>query len=770
MIRLSTQRFLSKAMPLALMLVFMLQAVIGAAAAHARQHLASPASAVAAQIPGCGTGFNQVFTVEENSSGGKYIVRRNTCEANVLVTEIRARADGNWWCATGAATIGGVAGIFLAVPGAQLPAGVVAISALFISGTCVATTEAIKDVANKIQAVNQRCGTLGIQFNITVRKNSLGVSAATWDGYSCQLPDATPFADLGPVSLTLEVPKYDYAFTIDTTGSMVSSLDSVKASLIGMLDTIGQGGVDWRVCVVAFRDQGDNYVSKVVLGFSSDRTAITNAINSLSADGGGDTPEAVYSGLMTAINQPWRATATKQILLLGDAAPKDPEPGTGFTQNSVVAAAAAVGVAQAPTVPGMAQKGPGLSRPLLALGTPVRIYATLIDVEPAARSAFQQLSSRTGGGFGESPTGTNAGSLLTTAINANRTQVNTAYVRTLAGAAGQPQGSTDGYGAAARFSYPQDIGMSANETFALITDSGSHVIRRLDRLTNQVTTIAGTASTTGGFANGIGSAARFKGPDGIAVSRDGTFALIADTGNQVIRRINLATNEVTTIAGDLGVRGAANGIGLAARFNDPREIALSPNNGFALIIDYGNFTIRRINLSTNQVTTIAGGARQSGYLDGIGISARFSSLSSIALGPNNTYALIGEQGNHVIRRINLSNNEVTTIAGTPGDMTSGVDGIGPAARFRAPRGIEISKNGTFAIIADDGNQTIRRLDLLTREVKTIAGSVGLGGGTDGFASAARFNGLGGMALAADDSTLLLVDRDSFTIRQVTLTR
>lgn len=87
-------------------------------------------------------------------------------------------------------------------------------------------------------------------------------------------------------------------------------------------------------------------------------------------------------------------------------------------------------------------------------------------------------------------------------------------------------------------------------------------------------------------------------------------------------------------------------------------------------------------------------------------------MSSIALGPNNTYALIGEQGNHVIRRINLANNEV----------------------------------------------------------KTIAGTAGLGGKTDGFGSAALFNGLGGMALTADDSTLLLVDRDSFTIRQLTLTR
>src|SRR5205814_2532878 len=75
---------------------------------------------------------------------------------------------------------------------------------------------------------------------------------------------------------------------------------------------------------------------------STDPAAFGTAVNTLTAAGGCDAPESVYSGIMKAIALPWRNGATKAVIVMGDAPPHDPEPVTGFTLGSVTAAAKAV--------------------------------------------------------------------------------------------------------------------------------------------------------------------------------------------------------------------------------------------------------------------------------------------------------------------------------------------------------------------------------------------------------------------------------------------
>eukprot|EP01048_Picozoa_sp_COSAG05_P014773 COSAG05_NODE_1703_length_4249_cov_8.733735_1_plen_1033_part_10 len=158
----------------------------------------------------------------------------------------------------------------------------------------------------------------------------------------------------------------------------------------------------------------------------------------------------------------------------------------------------------------------------------------------------------------------------------------------------------DGIGTSARFSYPTGVALSPDGAFALIADRSNHRIRKLVLATKAVTTLAGQSSR--GFADAVGTSARFSSPTGVALSPDGAFALIADQYNHRIRKLVLATKAVTTLAGQSSY-GFADAVGTSARFYNPTRVALSPDGAFALIADRSNHRIRKLVLATKAVTT-----------------------------------------------------------------------------------------------------------------------------------------------------------------------
>jgi DNA-binding beta-propeller fold protein YncE len=109
-----------------------------------------------------------------------------------------------------------------------------------------------------------------------------------------------------------------------------------------------------------------------------------------------------------------------------------------------------------------------------------------------------------------------------------------------------------------------------------------------DVAANNSKALAGSAGGQMGFADGGGSAALFGGTGGgLAASLDGNFALVVDSGNRVLRKLILATGEVTTLAGIAGTAGAADGKGTAARCYLPAGVGVSPDGNFALVADAG---------------------------------------------------------------------------------------------------------------------------------------------------------------------------------------
>ncbi|MEO6995232.1 MAG: immunoglobulin domain-containing protein [Lacunisphaera sp.] len=245
-----------------------------------------------------------------------------------------------------------------------------------------------------------------------------------------------------------------------------------------------------------------------------------------------------------------------------------------------------------------------------------------------------------------------------------------------------------------------------------IADTFNNAIRRTPPMGGPPTLVAGGSF---GSADGIGSAAQFYNPSGIAVGPAGEI-YVADTWNHTIRKIS-SSGVVTTFAGSAGAQGSTDGSGADARFSFPAGLALD-GSGNLYVADSGNSLIRKISAS-GMVTTIAGLAGQSGHVDGAARSAQFNLPQALALDPLGNL-LVADTRNNTIRKI-TPDGIVSTIAGlAPSDARGSVDGLGSAARFNLPTGICLGPEGSL-FVADRFNNTVRKITAAGL-VTTYAGS------------------------------------------------
>lgn len=280
----------------------------------------------------------------------------------------------------------------------------------------------------------------------------------------------------------------------------------------------------------------------------------------------------------------------------------------------------------------------------------------------------------------------------------------------------QSPGNSDGIGIAAQMSDRPLMAIFGNKMYI----TGANTVRMVDIPTAEVKTIAGSGGVAGCVDTSEGVNARFGEIEGIATN--GATLWVADSDYHVIRAIDLTNTKypVTTAAGkytDPSVPlESMDGNGLNAQFNELR--GLTYFNGMLYILDGAAGVLQQFNPGNGDVTTIAGKSGDLQVLDGNGTAARFAG-PRLMTSDSTGFLYISDSDGYTIRRFNVFTKDLTTIAGS--STTCGfVDGPKPSARLNRPRGI--ATDGKSVYFAEPSSQTIRQLVLDTGEISTFSGT------------------------------------------------
>ena len=315
-----------------------------------------------------------------------------------------------------------------------------------------------------------------------------------------------------------------------------------------------------------------------------------------------------------------------------------------------------------------------------------------------------------------------------------------------------------------------------------ITDQQNHAIRTIDINTGETCTVAGTGEE--GYndsGNTAGKPPTFSFPNGIAVDSSGAI-YITENGNNVVRRITRTGGSITvdTVAGMFNevsneddqdrLNSTRKGIAsyrdaglFDSAFRLPDEMIIAPD-GSIYIADAGNSAIRRISQNGGQpvVETIAGNGVP-GFADGEADKARFNTPTALALSADGNFLFVADTNNNRIRKVDLLNRRVSTLAGGAG-RGSTVDGPGGMAVILQPIGLALDSDGVL-YVAELGVSDIRSIDP-AGNVNTIAGGDGNPKLKDGLGLEARFNKPRGLAIDRQRGVLYIADYENFAIRSI----
>ena len=289
--------------------------------------------------------------------------------------------------------------------------------------------------------------------------------------------------------------------------------------------------------------------------------------------------------------------------------------------------------------------------------------------------------------------------------------------------AGLTSGYIAATGTAARFNSPKGIFRNSANTF-YISDSSNNGIRVMTSAYAVTNTFGTNVNTAGYVITNVTTTNRYRNPEGMAIDFLSGNQYVVDTGNHCIRRSTTAGTGIAVVngvcfaganpVGGFGVSGFQNGSLTAARFSSPKGIAID-SIGTIFISDSGNHSIRMIT-PAGVVTTIAGSGA-SGYANGVGSAATFNNPTDIAVYGNNIL-YVADSGNCAIRKLVLNELKtsatVTTYAGATPDIAVGlrcsaiVNGTRLTSRFNNPTGLWLATNNKL-YVTDTGNHSIRAI-------------------------------------------------------------
>ncbi len=286
-----------------------------------------------------------------------------------------------------------------------------------------------------------------------------------------------------------------------------------------------------------------------------------------------------------------------------------------------------------------------------------------------------------------------------------RLNLKTGAISSAAGSGRKGYAGDGGPALAADLNEPYEVRFDARGNM-FFAEMQNHVVRRVDAKTGVISTTAGTGLPGFSGDGGPASAAQLRQPHSIVFDREGRL-LICDIGNHRIRRVDLTTGKIETWAGTGERKPTPDGAPIAGTpLNGPRAITVAPDGNLYLVLREGN-AVYRMDPAAGRIFHVAG-TGVTGY-DGDGGPAKLARLSGpkgIAWSPDQSLYLADTES-HTIRRIDLKSGIITTVAGT-GQRGDGPDGDARQCKLARPHGIFVTSSGAV-YIADSESHRIRTL-------------------------------------------------------------
>jgi len=340
----------------------------------------------------------------------------------------------------------------------------------------------------------------------------------------------------------------------------------------------------------------------------------------------------------------------------------------------------------------------------------------------------------------------------------------TGIITTVAG--GGTSGLGDGGPATSAALYqPSGIALDASGNL-YIADTYNNRIRLVTAATGIIKTIAGNGTRSFAGDGGPATSAEINFPKGVALDASNNL-YIADTYNNRIRRVTATTGIIATVAGT-GTLGYAGDTGEAtgAQLNTPLSVAIDAS-GNLYIADSGNNVVRTVPVATDIINTIAGNGMQGFAGDrGPATSAELASLSGIALDASGN-VFIADTYNNRIREISGATGAITTVAGSGSTNLTGDGGPASLATFSEPTGVALDASGNL-YFSDIATGRIRKVTAGTGLISTVAGGGTNYPGDGGPATAAALLQPQGVAVDANGN-LYFADFSANLVRKVTAT-
>jgi sugar lactone lactonase YvrE len=300
-----------------------------------------------------------------------------------------------------------------------------------------------------------------------------------------------------------------------------------------------------------------------------------------------------------------------------------------------------------------------------------------------------------------------------------------------------------------------------------IAEAGSHCVRKIDLATGVISTVAGTGAK--GYTGDGGPAvkATLNEPYAAVVSPTGDL-YIADRLNAVICKVDGKTGAISTVAGN-GTTGYSGDDGKAtdAQLVAPNDCCLDGEGGL-LIADVGDGRVRRLDLGSGVITTFAGTGRPKGKVERTAIGDNGPAAKAVLLGARAVCVdgkgntYVCEREGNAVRRVD-ARGIITTVAGT--GAKGAADGAAAEATFNGPKAVRCDGAGNVYVV-DTENHSVRFLDVKAQKVSTVAGGRNGGGGDGGDATRAELDRPHGCVVDKDD-ILYIADTNNHRVRRVT---